>query len=73
MTRVVEKARLKGRNNSAACVKDIVRAMVVVDTMDAVASVLETDEKPRFATRAKFVWTSHSWKQLGGMIAKDMS
>ena len=42
MTSVVEKARLKGgKNHSAACVKDIVRAMVVVDTMDAVATVLE--------------------------------
>ena len=35
MTRVIEKARLKGRN-SAACVKDIVRAMVTVDSMDQV-------------------------------------
>ena len=42
MTRVVEKARLKGgKHNSAACVKDIVRAMVVVDSMDAVTSVLQ--------------------------------
>ena len=41
MTRVVEKARLKGKNNSAACVKDIVRAMVVVKSMDEVAMVLD--------------------------------
>ena len=42
MTRVVEKARLRGgKSASAACVKDIVRGMVVVDSMDAVASLLK--------------------------------
>ena len=42
MTRVVEKARLKGgKHHSAANVKDIVRAMVVVDSMDAVAIILQ--------------------------------
>ena len=40
MTRVIEKARIKG-GNSAACVKDIVRAMVTVDSMDQVAIVLD--------------------------------
>ena len=43
MTCVVEKAPLKdtGRSNSAACVKNITRAMVVVDSMDEVATVME--------------------------------
>ena len=42
MTRIVEKARLKGGEfSSAACVKDIVRAMIVVDSMDEVAIMQE--------------------------------
>ena len=40
ITRVIEKARIKG-GNSAAFVKDIVRAMVTVDSMDKVAVVLQ--------------------------------
>ena len=40
MTRVIEKARLKG-GNSVAGVKDIVRAMITVSTMDEVAVVME--------------------------------
>ena len=41
MTRVIEKTRLKARNDSVARVKDIVRAMALVKSMDAVASVLD--------------------------------
>ena len=42
MTRIVEKSRLKGGEfSSATCVKDIVRAMIVVDSMDEVAIMQE--------------------------------
>ena len=40
ITRVVEKAQLKG-GGSAACVKDIVRAMSVVDSMAEIAEALK--------------------------------
>ena len=40
MTRMIEKTLLKGRD-SVAHVKDIVRAMAVVRSMDAVASILD--------------------------------
>ena len=42
MTRVIEKAHLKGKGRvSAACVKDIVRAMIIAESMKDIVDVLE--------------------------------